>query len=300
MTGRAPGLPRIALFGHGIVGREALRVLAELEVEIVAVYTHAAASGDWQVSLAEPAEVLSIPCFTDLPLRDSATATALAALQPDLIVSAYCRQILPPELLNCARLGGINLHGSPLPEYRGRAPVNWMVLNGEVEGGAALHVMTSRADRGPLLGVERFPIAEADTAYDVLLKVRLAGATLLRNCLPLFLVGGLKPTPQGRGSTYGRRTPADGRIDWSEPASKIQCLVRAVTRPYPGAFADFGETRVTVWWVAPQTELTLPPGALVQEGGRILVGTGSHALELVDYRVAGTLFDDGDVELPVG
>jgi len=277
---------RVALFGHGIVGREALRVLTQMELEIVAVFAHSPGSGDWQTSLAEQAESLGIPHFVDAPLNDPQTVVTLSAMHPDLIVSAYCRDLLPAELLACARLGGVNLHGSPLPKYRGRAPVNWMVLNGETEGGAALHVMTQRADRGPLLGVERFPISEDDTAYDVLLNVRRVGANLLINCLPAYLAGELEPTPQGSGTTFGRRTPADGHIDWSWPAHRIRNLVRAVTRPYPGAFAELDGSRATIWWVELRPDVTLTPGTLSQTGNETLVGTGTHALELVDYRRA--------------
>jgi methionyl-tRNA formyltransferase len=255
-----------------------------MDLEVAAIFAHSAGPGDWQPSLSGDARVLDIPCFIDAPLRAPETAAQVAALKLDLIVSAYCRELIPQDLLDCARLGGINLHGSPLPKYRGRAPVNWMVLHGETEGGTALHVMTRRADRGALLGVTRFPIGENDTAYDVLLNVRRVGAALLQECLPAYLAGKLELTPQGAGATFGRRTPADGRIDWTASAEQIRNLVRAVTRPYPGAFADLEGTSVTVWWVALRPDVSLAPGTTSRDGKSLLVGTGSCALELVDYR----------------
>jgi methionyl-tRNA formyltransferase len=278
-------LPRIALFGHGIVGQEALRVLGGMDLEVAAIFAHSAAPGDWQPSLAGDAKTLNIPCFVDTPLSAPETAVQMAALKLDLMVSAYCRELIPQDLLDSARFGGINLHGSPLPKYRGRAPVNWMVLHGETEGGAALHVMTRRADRGALLGVSRFIIGANDTGYDVLLNVRRAGANLLKEHLPAYLAGELEPVPQGSGTIFGRRTPADGRIDWTWPATRIRNLVRAVTRPYPGAFADLDGVRVTVWWVELRPDVTLSAGTKSEDGKKLLVGTGSCALELVDYHV---------------
>ncbi len=286
MSTASQKLPRIALFGHGIVGQEALRVLRSMDLEVAAIFSHSATSRDWQPSLTEEARTVDIPCFTDASLGEPETVDRVASLELDLLISAYCRELIPQALLDSTRLGGINLHGSPLPKYRGRAPVNWMVLHGETEGGVALHVMTSRADRGPLLGVTHFPIGRDESAYDVLLNVRQLGGRLLRECLPAYLVGELKPTPQGSGTTYGRRTPADGQIDWNWPAEQIRNLVRAVTRPYPGAFADMDGARVTVWWVEMRPDVALAPGATRHDGKSLLVGTGSHALELVDYKSA--------------
>lgn len=278
---------RLLLFGHGIVGKEALSVLTRMGYEIAAVFAHSPAPGDWQVGLAGEAAQSGIPCYVDADLNGPETLALVAAIAPDLIVSAYCREILPASLLACARFGGVNLHGSPLPHYRGRAPVNWMVLQGEVEGGASLHVMTPRADRGSLLGVTRFPIGPRDTAFDVLLNVRQAGGCLLNDCLPAYLAGTLRLTPQGKGSTFGRRTRADGRIDWTWPAARIDCMVRAVTRPYPGAYANLGPQRLIVWWVEGRPEVVLEPGETSQQGQTLLVGTGTHALALVDYRDIG-------------
>ncbi len=287
MSAGAREVPRIVLFGHGIVGQEALAVLIGMGYEVTAVFAHAPTPGDWQVGLAEEARRYAIPCFVDAKFDAPETVAIVAAAAPDLIVSAYCRELLPAALLACARLGGVNLHGSPLPHYRGRAPVNWMVLRGEVQGGVSLHQMTARADRGPLLGVTRFPIGVEDTAFDVLLNVRREGGNLLRHCLPGFLTGTLTPTAQGKGSMFGRRTPADGRIDWSWSASRIHCLVRALTRPYPGAFADLGEERVVIWWATLRAEIVLEPGVSLPRGRSMLVGTGTHALALLDYQVTG-------------
>jgi methionyl-tRNA formyltransferase len=196
--------------------------------------------------------------------------------------------MIPDAILATARKGGVNLHGSPLPRYRGRAPVNWMVLNGEVEGGAALHVMTSRPDAGPLLAMRTFRIGPRDTAFSVLMQVEHLGMDMLRQALPRYLADELVPTPQkGRGSYFGRRTPEDGRIDWTWPAERIVNLIRAVTRPYPGAFTDLDGKRLYVWWAEAVPDRKLPPGTMVSEGGRLLAGTATCALHLVDCTGGG-------------
>ncbi len=283
----APAPARIVLLGHGRVGRHVLQVLAGMPCRVVAVCTHRAAPGDWQPSLAPDARRLGIPVQVDLPLGTEEAVAWLSALHPDLIVSAYFREIVPDAVLATARRGGINLHGSPLPSYRGRVPVNWMVLRGETEGGVALHVMTSRADRGPILGRRLFPIAPDETAFDALLNVAEHGGALLQECILPFLAGELAPTPQGPGETFGGRRPEDGRVDWSWPHQRIIDLVRAVTRPYPGAFAPVGSGTVELWWIEAVPEVMLEPGEVRLAGPAPLVGTGGCAVRLVDYAVRG-------------
>jgi len=279
---------RCALFGHGVVGEVGIGVLREIGVEPVLVFAHPQGAGDWQAGLRPAAELQGVPCIEDADLSDPALVERLLALDLDIHVSLYFREMIPDAILGTARLGGVNLHGSPLPRYRGRAPVNWMVLNGESEGGAALHVMTSRPDGGPLLALRTFPIGLRDTAFSVLAQVERIGMDLIRECLPRYLAGGLTPTPQkGRGSYFGRRTPEDGRIDWTWPARRIYNLVRAVTRPYPGAFADIDGKRLYVWWAEEMPDRRLPPGTIVREGNRLLAGTGTGALHLVDCTVDG-------------
>ncbi len=279
---------RCALFGHGVVGELGIGVLREIGVEPVLVFGHPQSQGDWQRGLKPVADRLGIPAVENADLDDPGLVERLSRLDLDIHVSLYFREMIPDSILSTARLGGVNLHGSPLPRYRGRAPVNWMVLNGETEGGAALHVMTSRPDGGPLLAMRTFPIGPADTAFSVLLQVERIGMEIIRDTLPRYLSGSLVPTPQrGRSSYFGRRTPEDGRIDWTWPAARIINLVRAVTRPYPGAFADLPSGRLYVWWAEELPGRILPAGTLVREGNRILAGTGSNALALVDCTMDG-------------
>jgi methionyl-tRNA formyltransferase len=169
----------------------------------------------------------------------------IETLAPDFIFSFYYRRMLPPQLLATARRGAFNMHGSLLPKYRGRAPVNWAVLMGEAETGATLHEMVAKPDAGRIVDRERVPIGEDETAVEVFRKVTAAAETVLRRSLPHLLAGDavLKEQDLASGSYFGGRRPEDGRIDWSKSAREIHNLVRAVAPPYPGAFSN--EMRIT-------------------------------------------------------
>jgi methionyl-tRNA formyltransferase len=279
---------RCALFGHGLVGEAGVEELRRLGLSPVVVYGHAPGRGDWQPSLAGVARRLGLPYFQDVDFGAGPEVARLASFGPDIIISLYYRDLLPDAVLETARFGGINLHGSPLPLYRGRAPVNWMVLNGETTGGATLHVMTRRPDGGPILGQKTFPIGPSDTAFDVLLNVKAHGLPLLEECVLPFMAGKLVPRPQGKGSYFGRRTPEDGRIDWNRSAQAIFNLIRAVTRPYPGAFTVVGERKLFVWWAAPAALASpLRPGELRWQAGALHAGTGTEPLRLDDVTFEG-------------
>ena len=197
---------------------------------------------------------------------------------PDLIFSFYFRGILPEDLLRIPRLGAFNIHGSLLPAYRGRAPVNWAVLNGETRTGATLHVMTARADAGDIVDREPVPIGPDDAAIDVQRRVTEAAVRVLLRRLPELESGTAPRTPQdaAAATVFGRRTPEDGRIRWTKPAKQVHDLVRAVTHPYPGAFTDIFGKRTFIWKTA------LPglgahdnfPGQIRSEAGRLFVACG--------------------------
>jgi len=172
----------------------------------------------------------------------------LAALAPHFLFSFYYRHMLPAPMLAHARRGAFNMHGSLLPKYRGRVPVNWAILRGERETGASLHEMVARPDAGRLVDQMAVPILPDDTALDVFRKVTVAAEIVLHRSLPALLAGAAKLTPQdlAAGSYFGGRKPEDGRIDWRQPARRIHDLVRAVAPPYPGAFTDVAGERLRV------------------------------------------------------
>jgi methionyl-tRNA formyltransferase len=148
--------------------------------------------------------------------------------------------MLPMALLRKARLGAWNMHGSLLPRFRGRAPLNWAILKGETETGVTLHEMTEKPDAGRIVDQQAVPIGPDETAVEVFRKMTEAAVKVLKRSLPGILSGkpNLKSQDLSKGSYYGRRRPEDGRIDWSKSAKEIHDLVRAVAPPFPGAFAS--------------------------------------------------------------
>ena len=172
-----------------------------------------------------------------------------AVLRPEWIFSFYYRRMLKSELLAIPARGAYNLHGSLLPRYRGRVPVNWAVLHGERETGVSLHRMVEKPDAGALVDQERVAILPNDTAYVVFQKLICAGETLLLRTLPLMLSGEHAETPLdiSAGSYFGGRRPEDGRIDWGRSAWEIHNLIRAVAPPYPGAFTEIRGRRLWSW-----------------------------------------------------
>ncbi|WP_273860902.1 formyltransferase family protein, partial [Pseudomonas sp. LA5] len=162
----------------------------------------------------------------------------IRALEPDFIFSFYYRNLLSGDVLACAKRGAYNLHGSLLPRYRGRAPANWVLVNGETETGVTLHRMVKRADAGPIVAQKRVEIAPDDTALTLHAKLRETSQALLNEVLPTLASGTVEEREQdeSQATTFGRRSAADGELEWSRPAVELNNLVRAVTQPYPGAF----------------------------------------------------------------
>jgi methionyl-tRNA formyltransferase len=227
------------VFGYHDVGVRCLRVLLDAGVAVPLVVTHRDDPNEhiWFGSVAQLAQSRGIETLVseDMhPLRER-----ISVISPEFIFSFYYRRMLPPELLSLAKKGAFNMHGSLLPKYRGRAPVNWAVLKGEKETGATLHEMVAKPDAGRIVDQERVPIGPDDTAAEVFGKVSDAAETVLKRSIPRLLAGTVRFKEQdlSKGSYFGARKPEDGRIDWSKSALEIHNLVRAVAPPYPGAFS---------------------------------------------------------------
>ena len=169
-----------------------------------------------------------------------------AALKPDFVFSFYYRHMLDKAWLTLPRCGALNMHGSLLPKYRGRAPVHWAIIHGETVTGASLHYMVEKPDAGALVDQQSVPILENDTALDVSLKVAAAAQDVLRRSLPQLIAGTApaRALDLAQGSYFGRRRPDDGRIDWSKGARVVHDLVRAVAPPFPGAFTEVNGCRL--------------------------------------------------------
>jgi methionyl-tRNA formyltransferase len=238
------------VFAYHNVGVRCLSVLLAHDVDVLLVLTHQDDPKEhiWFDSVAALAARNHLRCATPADPNTTEWLEQLRTLQPDFIFSFYYRNMLKPELLACAKRGAFNMHGSLLPKYRGRVPVNWAVLNGERETGATLHEMVAKPDAGAIVAQQAVPILPDDTAFEVFQKVTVAAELALDKALPGIVDGSMKPQLQdlASGSYFGGRKPEDGRIQWQQSARQIHNLVRAVAPPYPGAFTDIHGKRLRV------------------------------------------------------
>lgn len=236
------------VFAYHDVGVRCLSVLLAQGIEVRHIYTHPDDPNEniWFASVAALAKRHGISCTPVHSPDPAGLEQSVAALQADFLFSFYYRFMLPPRVLALARKGAFNMHGSLLPKYRGRVPVNWAIIHGERETGATLHEMVLKPDAGRLVDQMAVPILPNDTAMEVFRKVTVAAETVLYRSLPRLVDGSATLTPQNlaAGSYYGGRKPEDGRIDWRWSAARVHNLIRAVAPPYPGAFADIGAHRL--------------------------------------------------------
>jgi len=229
------------VFAYHNVGVRCLSVLLAHGVKIPLVVTHEDDPREnvWFGSVQRLAELNHIPVVTPERPNSAELAERMAAVKPDFLFSFYYRFMLKEALLSIPRRGALNMHGSLLPKYRGRVPINWAILHGERETGASLHYMEVRPDAGELVDQQVVPILPDDTAIEVFNKVTVAAELVLDRSLPALIKGTAPRMPLNlkAGSYFGRRGPDDGRIDWQQPAQAVHNLIRAVAPPYPGAFS---------------------------------------------------------------
>lgn len=235
---------RAVVFAYHNVGVRCLKVLLARGIEVALVITHEdnPAETIWFESVAALCQEQGIPFIMPPDPKSPELLARIQAEQPDFIFSFYYRHMLPAALLALAKHGAYNMHGSLLPKYRGRVPINWAVLHGETETGATLHEMAAKPDAGAIVAQTSVPILPDDTAHEVFVKVTVAAEQTLWGVLPAMLAGhGPKlPNDLSKGSYFGGRKPEDGRIDWSQPAQAVYNLHRAVAPPYPGAWTIIG------------------------------------------------------------
>jgi methionyl-tRNA formyltransferase len=289
---------RLIVFGYHRIGYLCLRELLAWGEDVRAVVTHRDDPGEqvWFESVADLARSAGIPVFAPHTPNTAALVRHVQALQPDIFLSFYYRRLLGKELLAIPPRGAINLHGSLLPKYRGRAPVNWVLVNGEQQTGVTLHYMAEEADAGDIIAQRVVEIAFEDTALTLFNKVAQAAVALFRDTWPLIKTGRAPRIPQDerQATTFGRRRPEDGRIDWTSPALRLYNLVRAVTRPYPGAFSSYRGRKLYVWAARP---LSPPlsgarPGTILgvcEEGCAVATGAGTLLLTQVQLQGEGVL-----------
>ncbi|MGH8506342.1 MAG: formyltransferase [Stenotrophobium sp.] len=298
-------MPSAVVFAYHNVGVRCLSVLLARGVDVKLVVTHENAPGEniWFGSVKALAQTHGIPVVTPADPHDAATLALLHAAAPEFLFSFYYRNMLKPAILNIPQRGCYNMHGSLLPKYRGRVPINWAVIHGESETGATLHQMVEKPDAGAIVDQMAVPILPDDTAEEVFGKVLVAAEIVLHRCLPSLLAGTAKMTPMdlSRGAYFSGRKAEDGRIDWTQSAAAIHNLVRAVTHPYPGAFSDLPQGRLVLWrTLAAHATSTCAPAMFV-EHGRLLARCGDgRCLRLLSAEFDGTILDAAAFALRFG
>ncbi|MBL8532736.1 MAG: formyltransferase [Betaproteobacteria bacterium] len=291
MTGRA-----VVLAYHD-VGYRCLSVLLAHRMDIPLVVTHRDSPTEqiWFANVASLAGSHGLPVAYAEDLDDAALADAVRAAAPDFLFSFYFRRMLPPATLSLAPRGALNLHGSLLPHYRGRVPVNWAVIRGEGQTGASLHYMVAKPDAGNLVDQMAVPILPDDTAGDVFRKVTVAAEVVLDRSLPGLLAGTAASRPMDlvKGSYFGGRRPEDGRIDWTRPAADVHNLVRGVAPPYPGAFTVLaGRPARVLRTLSASRPTARPAGTIYAEGDRLFAACGDgRALPILSLEVDGNSLD---------
>lgn len=273
-----PKKNKAVVFAYHTVGVNCLKTLLTHGFDIPLVLTHedSASENIWFDSVRELCSEYQIPFITPTHLDDPELIVKLQTIAPDYLFSFYYRHMIPSNILAVAKVTALNMHGSLLPKYRGRVPINWAVLHGETKTGATLHVMETKPDAGDIVHQKSVNIFPDETAYEVFLKVAEIAATTLEEVLPDLLEGHVsrRPNRLQEGSYFGGRAPEDGRIDWQDDAQNIYNLVRAVAPPYPGAFTEINGKKLIVT----KAMLASPPNRLI---------TSRLGLDVVDHRIYG-------------
>jgi methionyl-tRNA formyltransferase len=284
---------RAVIFANSNVGARCLDVLLAAGVDVPLVVTH---PQDPQESAFLDVEAIARDRGVAVALphdaNESAFVEQVARHEPEFIFSFYYRQLLKPALLDIATRGALNMHGSLLPKYRGRVPVNWAVIRGERETGATLHYMTEKPDAGDVVDQQPVPILPDDTAFDVFNKITVAAEIVLWRSMPALVRGDAPRVKQDASAAtyFGRRRPEDGRIDWSAPAQSIHDLVRGVAPPYPGSYTIVHGRKVRILRTRMEPHLTAQHAqpTLYFDGGRAYIDCADgHVLRVIHADVDG-------------
>jgi methionyl-tRNA formyltransferase len=276
-------------------------------VRVPLVVTHCDSLGEnvWFESVAAIARRYDIGVATPDDPNTGEFTDRIGALRPDFVFSFYYRSMLKPALLAAGVRGALNMHGSLLPKYRGRAPINWAVINGERETGATLHYMVGKPDAGDIVDQQAVPILADDTAQEVFAKVTVAAEITLNRSLPRLIDGTAPRIRQdlSLGSYFPGRKPEDGRIDWSRPAAVIHNLVRGVAPPYPGAFTSLGgkPARILRTRIEPARRGPLTGPCLFFEDGHCYAQCADGGvLRIIELELDGRLLAESRIEPAMG
>ncbi|MBX7167289.1 MAG: methionyl-tRNA formyltransferase [Pirellulales bacterium] len=291
---------RLIMMGTGPFARPTFEALYATRHEIVALVTQPLRPAKGK-SVPEPSPLRAVaerhgtPIFDPEPLNTDAARDTLRAWNADLFVVADYGQILAAETLATARLGGVNLHGSLLPRYRGAAPINWAIYHGETAAGVSVIHMTPRIDAGPVLAQASLEIGPDETAVELEQRLAALGAPLICEVIDRLDAGHVEPVPQdpAQATRAPRLKKTDGAIDWSRTAQQIKNQVRAL-EPWPKTYttwhkADGSTVRLILGRCETVADApSAAPGTVVAAAGDgLVVATGQGGLRLVELQPSG-------------
>jgi methionyl-tRNA formyltransferase len=286
-------MPSAVVFAYHNVGYRCLSVLLAQGIDVKLVVSHQdnPAEKIWFQSVAQLAALHGIAVITPEDPNTPEVIAHIKNLAPDFLFSFYYRLMLKRELLAIPTRGAFNMHGSLLPQYRGRVPVNWAIIHGESETGATLHAMTEKPDNGDIVDQQAVPILPDDTAAEVFGKVTVAAEMTLHRCLPALINGSatLRKQNLSLGKYFGGRNAEDGRINWQQSALQIHNLIRAVTTPFPGAFTEVNGKPLKILrsLVAHGRAPRAGSPTLYLEDGKLFADCGSGVLRIVELELDG-------------
>lgn len=291
---------RAVVFAYHDMGRIGIQKLLQEGFAIPLVFTHEDDPGEnvWFGSVSALCRALAIEYATPPDPATPEWMARLESIRPDIMFSFYYRSMLPERIITMPQYGAYNLHGSLLPAYRGRCPVNWVIINGETHTGVTLHAMTAKPDAGPIVGQKMVEISPNDTAFTLFGRLEQAAGILLDELLPGMRAGKITLTPQdlSRGSYFGGRSPEDGRIPWNASAESIHNLIRGVTRPYPGAFFHCGGERTIIWRATHDACEGPGPGTVFFTGAVPRVGTARGSIVPLEVELEGKVLMGRELE----
>jgi methionyl-tRNA formyltransferase len=274
------------------IGRDCLEAAVEAGADVVGVVTLPGPidpSRSGQCSFDEVASRLRAELVETADVNSEETLAALRALDPELVFVVGWSQLVRDPFIALAREGVLGMHPTLLPRHRGRAPIPWAILSGLARTGVTLfEIVDATADSGAIVGQVAVDIGPDETATTLFDRLGRAHVELVREYVPQLLAGTAPRVPQDprRASSWAKRVPADGIIDWETRAPYLYDWVRAQTRPYPGAFTYLGEEKVVVWSARPvELDAPAPAGTIVDqraEGPVVACGEGGLVLEEVE------------------
>jgi methionyl-tRNA formyltransferase len=290
---------RLVWVSFDVMGRDCLEAAAEAGAEVAAVVTLPGPidpNRSGQCSFEEIAARLGAQLIETADVNAPDTIAAIREADSDLIFVVGWSQLVMDEFIGLPRHGVFGMHPTLLPRHRGRAAIPWAILSGLAKTGVTLfQIADVTADSGPIVGQVEVPIEHDETATTLYEKVTTAHLDLVREFVPKLVDGTAERTPQDtrRASSWPKRTPVDGIIDWETRAPYLYDWVRAHTRPYPGAFTYLGEDKLVVWRARPaELEEEAPAGTVVALDGGPVVACGEGGLVLEEV--------EGVAEVPVG